>query len=162
MAVHPVVNYCAETWVIKKSAGKTLMTFQRKILRKRSGPVLEDSQWRIKTNFGLEKLYKEVNFGTFNKLQRLRWMGYLQRLNDARSAKKMYEVNLHQKRPKGRAKTRCKGDVEDIRKRRLLIGDKQRGIGMDGGELPGRRSSFLVSGATEEEEEDIIGRYFLS
>jgi len=37
--IHQVVTLRAETWFIKKSAKKTLMTFVRKILRKISGPV---------------------------------------------------------------------------------------------------------------------------
>lgn len=37
--IHKVVTLRAETWFIKKSAKKTLMTFERKILRKIFGPV---------------------------------------------------------------------------------------------------------------------------
>jgi hypothetical protein len=36
---HQVVTLRAETWFIKKSAKKALMTFVRKISRKISGPV---------------------------------------------------------------------------------------------------------------------------
>jgi hypothetical protein len=34
----PAVTYGAETWVINKSAEKTLKTFERKVLRKIFGP----------------------------------------------------------------------------------------------------------------------------
>ena len=44
------------------------MALERKILRKIFGPVLEDNQWRIKTNAELENLFKDANFGTFIKL----------------------------------------------------------------------------------------------
>jgi hypothetical protein len=76
---------------------------------------------------------------------------YVQRMDDARNTKKIYQANLHHKRPKGRPKDRRKYDVEnDIWE--LLIGDKQRRIGLDGGEQPRRRVSSLDSGATEEKE----------
>jgi len=38
-------------------------------------------------------------------------------MDDTRNAKKIYQTNLHQKRPKGRPKVRWKDEVEnDIRK----------------------------------------------
>jgi hypothetical protein len=67
----------------------------------------------------LEKLYKDVNIGTFIKLQRLKWL-HLKRMDDARNTKKTYQANLHQNRPKGRPKARRKDDAEnDVRKMRI-------------------------------------------
>jgi hypothetical protein len=38
-------------------------------------------------------------------------------MDDAGNTRIIYQANLHQKRPKGRPKTRCKDDVEnDIKK----------------------------------------------
>jgi hypothetical protein len=38
-------------------------------------------------------------------------------MDDARNTKKIYQANLHQKRPKGRPKARWKDDVEnEVRK----------------------------------------------
>jgi hypothetical protein len=114
--IRPVVTYRAETWAINKSDERTLMTFEREIF----GPVIEDNQWRVRTNSELEELYTDINIGIFIKLQRLRWMGHLHRMDDARSTKKIYQTNLHQKRHKGRPKARRKGEVEnDIRKMRI-------------------------------------------
>jgi hypothetical protein len=39
--------------------------------------VAEDNQWRIRTNIKLEKTYKDVSIGTFTRLQRCRWLGFL-------------------------------------------------------------------------------------
>jgi len=58
------------------------MAFERKMLRRIFGPVLEDNQWRIKKNAELEKFFKDANFGTFVKLWCLRWMGRLRRMGD--------------------------------------------------------------------------------
>jgi hypothetical protein len=52
--------------------------------------------------------------GTFIKLQRLRWFGFLQRIDDARNTKKVYQANLHHKQPKGRPKPGWKDNVENI------------------------------------------------
>lgn len=46
--IRPVVTYRAETWVINKSDEKTLMTFEKKILKKIFGSVQEGNQWRKK------------------------------------------------------------------------------------------------------------------
>ena len=64
--LNKAVTCGAETCVVNKSAKKTtVMTLERKMLRKIFGPVLEDNQWRIKKNAELEKLFKDANFGTF-------------------------------------------------------------------------------------------------
>ena len=74
--------------------GKT-MTFERKILRKIFGPVIEESHGRLLMNISLEELYKGVNISTFMKLQHLRWMGHLQLMDDVRNTMKIYQANLH-------------------------------------------------------------------
>jgi hypothetical protein len=47
---------------------------------------------RVRKNCELEKLYKYVNIGNFIKLQRLRWMGHLHRIDDY-NTKKIYQTN---------------------------------------------------------------------
>ena len=59
--------------------------------------MTEDKQWRIKKNVDLQK---DVHTGTFIKLQSLRWMGHLERMDDASNTKKKYQANIYQKRPK--------------------------------------------------------------
>jgi hypothetical protein len=108
--IWPVVTYGAETWAINKSDERTLMTFEMKILRKIFRPVKEDNQWRIQMNSELE-LYMDINISIFIKLQHLWWMGYLHQMDDARNAKKIYQINLYQKRHKGRPKARWKDEV---------------------------------------------------
>ena len=52
--LYKTVGYCAETCVVNKSVKKTLMTFERKMLRKTFGPMLEDNQWRKKRTLNLK------------------------------------------------------------------------------------------------------------
>jgi hypothetical protein len=49
--VRPMVTYACETWVLNESIKQKLLVFERKILRRISGPTKErDGMWRIKTN----------------------------------------------------------------------------------------------------------------
>jgi hypothetical protein len=46
-----------ETWVLKKNIIQKISVFERKILRKVSGPTKKkDGIWRIKTDIELDKL----------------------------------------------------------------------------------------------------------
>lgn len=82
-----MVIYGAETWAIYKSdLKKALVTFERKILKKIFGPVL-DNQWRIRKNVEFEKLYI-----TLIKFQHLIWLGHLQRTEDVRNTKKIHQA----------------------------------------------------------------------
>jgi hypothetical protein len=76
--------------------------------------VTEDKEWRKKKN---AEHQKDVNTGTFTKLQSLRWMGHLERMDDATNTKKKYQPNLYQKRPKSSPKARWKDDVGNDIKR---------------------------------------------
>lgn len=54
-------------------------------------------------------------------------------MDDVRNAKKIYQANLHHKRPKGRSTTRWKDDVENgIKKNALLLGKKWHRTGIEG------------------------------
>jgi len=65
-----------------KSAEKTLMTFERQILRKIFGPVLEDNRWRMRSNVELEKLHTDINIPAFVKLQRGIQNGWMMQENN--------------------------------------------------------------------------------
>ena len=53
--IRPFVLYGCETWVLKESTIQELSVFERKILRKISGPTKEaNGIWRIKTNKELD------------------------------------------------------------------------------------------------------------
>jgi len=55
------VTYASETWVLKETIIQKLLVFERKILRRISGPMKENQIWRIKTNKELDKLIKHKN-----------------------------------------------------------------------------------------------------
>ena len=79
--IRPVVTYACEKWVLKENSIQKLMIFERKILRKVFEPTKEENGlWRIKTNEELDELIKRKNIIRFIKSQRLKWLGYVERL----------------------------------------------------------------------------------
>jgi hypothetical protein len=78
-------------------------------------------------NTGNAFLRKYVKIGTFIRMQRLRWMGHLQRIDGARNTKKTYEANLYQE-----DKARRKDDVENDTRRIGIVKWRQVAQGSDG------------------------------
>jgi len=86
------------------------MIFGRKILTKTFGQVREDNRWLIRKIAERDKVYMDANVVTFTRPQYRRWK------SDARNTKKVFQNNLHQKRPEERSKSGRKDDVEnDVR-----------------------------------------------
>lgn len=50
---------------------------------------------------------------TFIRLLRFRWLVHLHRMVEVRNTRKIYQANVHQKRPKGRPMAWWKDDVEN-------------------------------------------------
>jgi len=48
--IRPVLTYGAETWVLSKQDEHRLSSFERKILRRIYGPLIDGGRWRIRTN----------------------------------------------------------------------------------------------------------------
>jgi transcription termination factor 2 len=107
------VTYGAETWTLTNKIEKKLMTWERKILRKTCGPTKENGQWRIKTNSELITKYKSQGIVTVIKIRRLEWLGHVNRMNETRSIKKIFEGKLEGKRGRGRPRLRWINDAED-------------------------------------------------
>ena len=64
---------------------------------------MEDNKRRIRKNIELEKLYKDANIGNFFELQRLRWMGRLQRTGQE-TARKYTKPPYNKNDPRGEQK----------------------------------------------------------
>jgi hypothetical protein len=68
--IRPIVSYASETWVLKEAIIQKLLIFERKILRRISGPTKVNQIWRVKTNEELDKLIKLKNIINHIKAQR--------------------------------------------------------------------------------------------
>jgi hypothetical protein len=84
-----------------------LMTFDRKITRKKYGPTrIADGQWRMKTNQEINDILKGQNIIGFIKKQTLNWLGHVECMPEDNSVKKIKRWKPMSKRPIGRSKTR--------------------------------------------------------
>jgi hypothetical protein len=54
--------------------------FERKIIRKIYGPVMENNIWRIRHNEEINTLLKGEGIVSFIKSQIIRWLGHVKRL----------------------------------------------------------------------------------
>jgi hypothetical protein len=64
-----VVTYRAECWLLTKKDELQLAVFERKILRKNSGPIRDTDQWRRRYNEELYQLYAEPDILKWIRLQ---------------------------------------------------------------------------------------------
>ena len=66
-----------------------LRIFERQILRKISGPVNIDNIWRIRNNMEIDELIEGADIVRFIKAQRIKWLGHIQRMDQARPTRKL-------------------------------------------------------------------------
>jgi len=108
------VTCASETWVLKENIIQKLLVFERKVLRGMFGPTKENQTWRIKNNEELDKLIKHGNIVNYIKAQRLSWFGHIQRMAEARAAKKIFKWNPLTTRPRERPKYRWENIIQDL------------------------------------------------
>jgi len=58
----------------------------------------------VKNNEELDKLIKHKNIVNYIQAQRLSWLGYIQRMPEARATKKIFKCNSLTTRPRGKPK----------------------------------------------------------
>ena len=104
--IRPVVTYGSESWCMTNKEEQILLTFERKILRTIFGPVLDQNRWRRRFNHELMELYREPDISRFIKINRLRWLGHVQRMDENRVPKKLLVTKPEGKRSAGRPKAR--------------------------------------------------------
>jgi hypothetical protein len=76
------------------------MIFERKIMRKIFGPTRsDDGTWRIKTNQEINEVIKGQNVIGFIKMQRLSWLGHVERMTEDDNVKKIKRWKPMPKRP---------------------------------------------------------------
>jgi hypothetical protein len=86
--IRPVVTYSSETWTLTAKDENKLRIFERKILRKIFSPVNTDNVWRIQNNMEIDNLIEGADIVRFIKAQRIKWLGHIQRLDQAGPTRK--------------------------------------------------------------------------
>jgi hypothetical protein len=100
--IRPVVMYGSETWPLTKCDENLLRIFDWKILRKIYGPIQEGNIWKIRNNEELQRDINGENIVKFVKAQRIRWLGYVKRMEVGAMLRKVMEGKLLTGRRKGR------------------------------------------------------------
>ena len=87
--IRPFVTYSSDIWTLTAKDENNLRIFERQILRKIFGPVNIDSVWRIRNNMEIDNLTEGADIVRFIKAQRIKWLGHIQRMDQARPTRKL-------------------------------------------------------------------------
>jgi hypothetical protein len=113
-------------WTLTAKDENNLRIFERQILRKVFGPVNVDSVWRIRNNMAIGNLIEGADIVRFIKAQRIKCLGHIQRMGQARPTRKLLDWKPMGTRPVGRPRQRWQEDVmEDIKKLKVKPGRRQ-------------------------------------
>jgi hypothetical protein len=97
-----------------------LRTFERKIIRKIYGPMMENNIGRIRHNEERNTLLKGEDIVRFIMSQRIRWLGHVERMEDNAMAKRILKGRLCSKRRRGRPRMMWLEDGEsDLKKMKV-------------------------------------------
>ena len=85
-----------------------------------SGPVNIDNIWRIRNNLEIDKLIEDADIVRFIKAQRIKCLGLVQRMDQARPTSKLLDWKPMGTRSVGRPRQRWQEDVmEDLKKMKV-------------------------------------------
>ena len=80
-----------ETWTLTSSDEPTLGVFESKILHKIYGPFCDRGECRIRWNQELYDIYDDIDVVKRIKIQRLRWLGHVARIDSSNLVRKVFE-----------------------------------------------------------------------
>ena len=85
-------------------------------MREIFGPVNIDNIWRIRNNMEIDKLIEGADVVRFIKGQRIKRLGHIQRMDQARPTRKLLNWKPMGTRPAGRPRQQWKEEVmEDLK-----------------------------------------------
>jgi len=89
--------------------------FERKVCRRILGPVndSEKENWRKLTNKEIYARVKKPTIMETMSLNRLRWLGHVQRMEENRIPKRVLYMNLETTRLRGRPRNRWQDEVRE-------------------------------------------------
>jgi len=99
MKVKPAAVNGIATWPMREADNERLNTRERKILRIYR-PVAEQAICRIRTNQGLQVLYKDLDIVADIKKESLKWTGHLDKMDHRRVVKNILVTKLKGRRTK--------------------------------------------------------------
>ena len=87
--IGPVVPHGAEIWTLTAAEENALRRFERKVLRKKYGPVVDKGVWRIRYSSELCKVIGAGDIVRFIKAQRIQWLGHVERMDETAMPKRV-------------------------------------------------------------------------
>ncbi|XP_050443868.1 uncharacterized protein LOC126847604 [Adelges cooleyi] len=116
--LRPIVMYRCETWSTTQGGENNLLTFERKILRKIYGPILNPNTgvYERRKNADLNILFNTANLNDFLRSKRLEWAGHVWRAEGG-LIRQVLINKPNKKRPVGRPRQRWLDRVKDDLKR---------------------------------------------
>jgi hypothetical protein len=76
--IRRIITYGAEAWTMSSETGK------RQVLRKIPGAIKINNCWRRRHNNEIMQLYGDLDIVPFIRINRLRWIGHVNRLDNKR------------------------------------------------------------------------------
>ena len=92
--------YSAEAWTLLSTDAATLKEFERKVLRKIFGPVRVGADFRIRFNSELHELLNDIDVLQRINNHRLRWLGYVVRLEEDAPGRRIFDAGIRGSRRK--------------------------------------------------------------
>jgi len=110
-----MLTCASEIWTLTKRDRKQLNICERKVYRRILGPVYdnENENWRILTNKEIYASIKKPTITETKRLNRLRWFGHVQRMEENRIPKRVLYINLGTSRLRGRPRYRWQDEVRE-------------------------------------------------
>jgi len=116
--IDKMLTCASETWTLTKRDRKQLNVFERRVYRRILDPVCgnERENLRILTNKEIYTSVKKPTIIETIRLNRLRWFGHVQRMEENRIPKRVLYINLGTTRLRGRPRNRCQNEVREDRR----------------------------------------------
>jgi len=94
--IDKTLTYASETWILTDRDTKQINIFERKVYRRILGPVYdnEKEKRRILTSKEIYAMVKKPTITETIKLNRLRWFGHVQRMEENRIPERVLYMNL--------------------------------------------------------------------
>jgi hypothetical protein len=89
--LRPILKYGSESWPILKETGNMLRIFERSILRMIYDPLNRNVIWKTRYEYSNELYthYDEIDLVGVVKIERLRWLGHLFRMQELYPCRKI-------------------------------------------------------------------------
>jgi len=88
--VKPAVVCGSEIWAMAEMDRKRLGGWEKKILRRIYGPVVEQGMWRIRSNKEVREMPKDLYVVADIKNERFEWIGYVIRMDQGSTVNKVF------------------------------------------------------------------------